>query len=189
MNNASTDSDQDDGPQRDSLTAFLARIAAALAVSFILTWVLVTAGLVEPAAAQANNSTCVNATNVTDCNGYYANVTPTVQNQTWMEGHQDPTLHNTTGFLTRIGTFIIGSGPSAPGAQGATGSLVMGLVVFGSIVYASSGSRTGFVGGGVIAITVIVGLYSANLAPLWVYAVALMLIALVGAIAIKRVFR
>jgi hypothetical protein len=109
---------------------------------------------------------------------YYNNSTTDVPNETWMDGREDATLDNTTHYLTRVVSFVIGGGVGAQGG-GAAGPLVAGLSVFGVVLGVVARGRTGSVGGGVMAIVAAAALVSAGFAPTWMYAVVVIALGLV----------
>ena len=96
----------------------------------------------------------------------------------WMDGATTPTFSNTTHYLSLVGTFVVGEDPSNPASGPVVGGLVFGLVAVG----ATGTSRTGLVGGGVVAVFSAAALsQGANLAPSWVYGLVMMLVAFIGA--------
>ena len=40
---------------------------------------------------------------------YYNNTSSFVANDSWLDGREDPTLDNTTNYITRVMTFVIGT--------------------------------------------------------------------------------
>lgn len=128
-----------------------------------------------PASAQANNTTA----------DYYNNTTTVVGNASWMAGHEDATLANTTHFLTRLATFVIGDG----GSGAAAGTLFTGLIIFGVVGAMTAGSRPGMVGGAVLGVGSIAGLVAAGFAPQWLYAVVLFVLGIIGTAVYRRATR
>jgi hypothetical protein len=92
-----------------------------------------------------------------------------VDNSTWMDGRQRPSLHNISSYVADIGPFAIGTG----GSSGIPGALLTGFLVFGGVVSIVGPSRVGAVAGGVIGVVTVGVLAELTLAPLWMLMVAL----------------
>jgi hypothetical protein len=133
------------------------------------------------AAAQTNNTTNTTATPP----GYYENASTTTPSG-WLEDRQDPTLVNVSALATRVGTFVIGSGSTTQGGGGPAGVVVFGLVVVGSVLGVVRGASVGSVAGPILLIAAAAVIVSVGLAPLWLYAVILLGVGVVGAAAILR---
>lgn len=142
----------------------------AIAIS-ILVLELVAIGLIASSAGAVNNTTA----------NPYNNTTPVVDNGSWMQGREDPTLDNSTHFVTRIGTFILGNNGGS-----AVGSLLIGLLVMGFIGAAAGGSRFGVVAGAVIGMAAVAGLVEAGFAPVWTYGVLLFILGILATIVWRR---
>ena len=113
---------------------------------------------------------------------YYNNSTTEIGNASWMEDREDPTLGNTSHFISRIATTILGSGDLGAGAN----ALLSGLLVSGLFVGAIGRSRTGVVGGATMGILVAAGLTAAGYAPTWVYGVLLAVVGIIVATVLIR---
>lgn len=154
-----------------------ARLVSVLLVTLTL------ASLTVPLAAAGNNST-----NVSEKAPYYDNTSTDVANESWMAGHERPTLHNVTSMLTRVGTFIIGD-TSMQGADASAGPIVTGIVLFGVVAGTAIGGRVGAVGGGVMGVVTISALVTAAVAPHWIYALVMLAVGGVLTVAIIRALR
>lgn len=126
--------------------------------------------------------------NVSDKAPYYDNQSDQVRNETWMDNRTEPTLDNTTHYLTRVGGFVIGQQP-AQGGVGPAGVMLLSLVLFGSFVGLSEGRSVGPIGGAVLAVALASGVATVGLAPHWIYAVVIMGLGLVLAAVAIRIFR
>jgi hypothetical protein len=124
--------------------------------------------------AAANNSTT--STNISDVAGYYDNESAVVANESWMDGREEWSFDNGTNYLTRLSTFLVGSGHTAQGGAGSAGALITGLAVFGMFAGLLVGSGVGAVAGMVLAVSTTVGVIRIGLAPAWLYAVLLFLL-------------
>lgn len=158
------------------------RSIAALAISAILVasiGILLAGSIGSPVGL-------ARADNVTNVTGYYANATITVNNASYYQGRQKATFDNTVNMLTRLGTFVIGVDDSKTALSGGS-SILIGLIVFGAVIGMSGWSRQGVVGGGVMAIVTLAGLVGLGLAPVWLWAVVLVLIAVALAGPVLRV--
>lgn len=114
----------------------------------------------------------------------YNNSTETPANGTWMDNRTGVTLDNSTAFLARFGGFIIGD------TGGSVGSILTSFVVGGLVVAMLGTTRVGLVAGGVAAMaTGAVLSEGAQLAPRWVFAVAVMLIGFIAAVVYLRMIR
>lgn len=136
-----------------------------------------------PAAAQDNNTT-----NISDVAPYYANNTSDVANESWMHGHEAPTLANFSHYLTRVGGFIVGNGGQAQGG-GSMQGLILGLIIMASFVGIAVGPGVGGVGGAVLAVIGVAGLVSAALVPGWLYPVVLFVVGAILAVVVIRAYR
>lgn len=144
-------------------------LSAALVVSIVTILVgLATVG--GATGAGGGESTGVQTTTLPEP---YNDSTPTVGNESWMQGNEEPTLNNVILMFTRVGTFVIGSG------GGALGAALMGLVVFGVVVSMVGGSAPGLVGGAVLGTATIAALSIAGFAAPWTWAVTIFAIGIV----------
>jgi hypothetical protein len=98
--------------------------------------------------------------------------------QDWSGGHDDPTLEAVLYYASLLGTFVVGTHPSASGA----GPVISGLLI-GSVALARVGpTRPGLVAGGVVAVAAAAVLsQGAGLLPVWVYGVAMLAVGFVAA--------
>ena len=149
------------------LVGVLAVLLVVAAVGVAPTAATTTTGVV----AQENNTT-----NISDVAGYYNNSSAVVANESWMDGREEWSFDNGTNYLTRLSTFLIGSGHTAQGGVGSAGALITGLAVFGMFAGMLVGSGVGAVAGMVLAVSTTVGVIRIGLAPAWLYAVLLFLL-------------
>lgn len=129
-----------------------------------------------------------NTTNATDKAPYYNNSSTAVANESWTEGHEEPTLANFTHYLTRVGGFVIGDGGSAQGG-GSANSMIVGLLFMGAFGAVAVGGRFGSVGGVVMGTAAIGGLATASIIPTWLYPVVLFAVGGIASIVAIRTFR
>lgn len=161
---------------------FGARVAVVLAALLLVGLGL--AGLAAPADAAPPTPT----QNVTDKAPYYADNTSDVANESWMDGHEEPTLANVTHYLARVGGFVVGE-QSLAGAPGSAGPLLTGFVLLGLVGGAAIGGGIGAAGGVALTVAVVGVLAGAALLPQWLYAVVLIGVALVATAALLRLLR
>lgn len=112
----------------------------------------------EPASAQSTVTPIYNGTN-TDVN-----------NESWTMNRTNVTLDNVTAYVTRVGTFVIGTETQS---SSVAGSLLTGLLVFGFVITMLGSSSAGVVAGGAIGLATASALVAVNIAPVWIYVVAL----------------
>lgn len=164
-------------------------IAALLLTASIATVAMMTPAGVATVAANETNDT--NGTNVSDEAPYYANQTPSVKNESWMDGRENATLDNVFHYASRFGTFVIGSGSDSTNVDDprSAGPLLVGVVLLGAIMGTAVGSGVGSVGGGVLSMVGLFGLVAVDVAPTWVYAVGLFGLGIVLSAVFKRAVR
>lgn len=121
-------------------------------------------------------ATVAAADNVSKNSTYY-NGTPTVENESWMEGREDPTLDNQTAMLTRLSTFIIGTGGG--GDLPDLGLILTGFVVFGLVGGVVAGSGGGAVAGAVLGVVAAGSLSRTGFLPEWIYVLVLMAVGII----------
>jgi len=134
-------------------------------------------GAIGTATAQTNNTSTPPP--------YYDNASNATPSG-WLDNRQEPTLVNVSAMLTRVGTFIIGTGGTTQGGGGPAGVIVFGLTVLGVVLGVVRGSSVGSVGGSVVVIAAAAVIVSVGLAPMWLYAVILFGVGIVAATAILR---
>jgi len=148
----------------------------------IITLVVVLAALAllsGPVAAQ-NNST------LNETAPYYANNSSQVNQSAWFAGYENVSLDSIAGMATRLGPFIIGTGPVIPGGVGYAGPIITGLVVAGVFLGSVAGTGMGSEAGSVVALVTVYGLIEVGLAPAWIKVVVLFLIGTVTAVVVIR---
>lgn len=131
----------------------------ALVVAAVVSWLLVLVGA-DPAIA--TNHTTVEPIH----NGTPSGI---VDNETWMEGRERPSLHNISSYVADIGPFVIGTGDGS----GIPGALLTGFLVFAGVISIIGPSRVGAVAGGVIGVVTVSVLVELALAPMWMLMVLL----------------
>lgn len=139
------------------------------------------AGASAPAATVQANET---NTTIEDVAPYYANHSGEVENESWMAGAtdgNDPSAIVT--MLSRVMTFVIGSD------SGSSGALLMGMLLFGSLLGFVIDVSVGLIGGGVLAMLSLFGVVAIGLAPAWLVPVALFGIGMILATTFRGVFR
>jgi len=104
----------------------------------------------------------------------YYNNTTAVDNESWLEGNEDPTAENTTSLIGRVGSFIIGSDTGS-----ALGALLTSVITGGMVVSMIGGSRLGMVGGATTGVLTLGGMTAAGLAPTWMWALVIFGVGLV----------
>lgn len=133
--------------------------------------------LSSPTAAQlSNNST------------YYDNHSSQVDNESWMQGRERPTLDNFTHYSTRVVGFYIGQEEAQDGV-GPAGAMLLSLLIFGALLRGMDDRQVGPVAGVVLAIALAFAVVTASLAPNWIYAVGLFGIGLVLSAVVIRLLR
>lgn len=150
------------------------RVVAAV-LACIITLVAVAMVMPVPAAAQDNTS-----------DPYYNNTTATVDNESWMAGHENATLDNQVSMLTRISVVVVGSGPTTQGGGGPAGVLIFGFVLVGAGVATMGRSNVGAVGGGALFVALAAGVVQLGFAPAWTWALILLGVGIVATTAYLR---
>jgi hypothetical protein len=130
------------------------------------------------AVAQTNNTTATPPP-------YYENASNSTPSG-WLKDRQDPTLVNVSAMVTRLGTFVVGTGGTTQGGGGPAGVVVFGLTLIGVVLGVVRGSSVGSVGGPILLIAAAAVIVSVGLAPMWLYAVILLGVGIVAAAAILR---
>lgn len=161
--------------------AWLHILAGAVLVS---AFAVATLGFGVTPGVAANNTTT--AANLSDVAPYYANQSTAVNNASWMANHSDPTLQNATFHLVRFVSFVIGTGDPAPGGVGLTGPLMLTLTLMGAFLGTLVNTRTGMVGGGVLAVMAIAAFSTVGMAPSWLYVVLLFVLGLILSAVARR---
>lgn len=98
--------------------------------------------------------------------GYYDNNTTVTGDDEWMDGNEEATFDSVLTFVTRIGTFVVGSGGSAS----AVGSLITSVVVGGIVMGILGGTAVGIVGGVTVTTMTLGALAAAGMVPIWLWA-------------------
>jgi len=150
------------------------RIVAIVLATITLGVVL--AALTAPPAAAQNNSSAP----------YYNNTTSTVDNQTWLAGHEDASLDDQVSMLTRISVVVVGSGGATQGGGGPAGVLVFGFVLAGAGTATLARSDVGSVGGGALFVALAAGVVQLGFAPTWTWALVLLGIGILATAAYLR---
>lgn len=148
-------------------------------ISLVLMVLLVSSTFVGVAGGLAvqNNTTAA---------PYFANQSTQVDNESWMEGREEPTLDNSTHMLTRLSSFVIGEQRAQGG--GWAGILITAIVTLGVMLGATFGADLGPIGGATLSVVAIRALVGAGLAPPWIMAVALVLLGIAATAALRRAF-
>jgi len=120
---------------------------------------------------------------------YYENASNDTGQDTWMDGRQDPTIANVTHYVSRLQTFVIGGGVSAQGGIGSAGALLTGGLVILVSLGGGAGTQGGAPGGAALGVAMLSVLSGLGLLPSWMYAVFLLLLALVLVAAFLRAQR
>jgi len=116
----------------------------------------------------------------------YNNSDANVTHDEWTDGHEEVTIQNVSHYISRVGTFIIGSDPNDPGA----GPLFTGLLVAGFGILVMGTSQAGLVASGTMAVIVVAVLSAGTgLLPPWLYGVIVLMIAFVGGVIYVRAVR
>jgi hypothetical protein len=139
-------------------------------------------------ALSAGGGAAAAQSNVSNTSPYYNNTTDEIDNETWMEGREEPTLTNVSAWVTRVSTFVIGSG-GAGGGVGAAGALLTGALVFALVIAMVGATEVGVVGGAVAGISGVFLLVELGLAPSWLYVVVLGALGIVATAVFLRVVR
>lgn len=148
----------EDGFQLDTWKDHALRGLLILAILILVLGWNHAAGFSEPVSGQSTITPIYNGT------------TPDVNNESWTQNRTDVTTDNTTAYIVRVGTFVIGSETNQ---SSVAGSLLTGLLVFGFIITVLGSSKAGVVAGGAIGLTTAFTLVEVNIAPLWIYVLAL----------------
>lgn len=151
----------------------------------LLVLTIVVAALALPFAAGSVGAQESNETNQTEPAPYYDNTSTDVDNESWTAGNEDATFENITTYVSRIGTFVIGSDPGDNNAP--TGPLIIGLMVLGAGLGVTVGSDLGIVSGAVLAVLSLAGVSAVGIFPQWVYAIGLFGVGLMLSASFKRV--
>lgn len=156
----------------------------ALALTGVGALVLLALLVALPAPAAAESVAQDNSTNTTidDVAPYYPEH-PTVDNASWTEGNENASADSIGTYLSRLGTFVIGSDSSSGGA------MVTGMVLLGAMLGAVVRSRVGLIGGGVLTVASLWGVVGIGLAPEWVLGVTMFGVALVLSAAMRRILQ
>lgn len=165
------------------------RVLAALAALTCLALVAAGGPGVDPVAGATPTATPTPTESVGEKAPFYENATADPNNESWMAGHENPSLTNVTHYVTRLGGFVIGSGVEAQGGVGMAGPMLLGLVVAGALLSAGASPRVGVVGGSVLFVASVAVLATTGLLPTWLYAIALFAIGLVAATVLIRLVR
>jgi hypothetical protein len=116
----------------------------------------------------------------------YGNETATANDDDWTDDRSTVDLVNVSHYVSRVGTFVVGSDPGDPGA----GPLLTGLLALGLSLATLGTSRAGVVASGAAGIVVVAALADgAGLLPGWLYGVAVLTVALLGAGIYTRLLR
>lgn len=116
----------------------------------------------------------------------YNNSTAAPDSGNWTEGHGDVTLENVSYYVAAAGSFLIGDHPDDGGAA----PLFAGMIVGGVVVSYLGTSGAGLVAGASMGMVSIAALsQTAGLLPKWMYGVAVLFVAFVGAIIYIRGLR
>lgn len=107
-----------------------------------------------------------------------------VDNESWMDGNEDPTIENSTTIFTRIGTFVVGSN-----GDGSTGAVLTGMLVLGALLGIGLGAPIGTVAGGTLATAGVFAIASTGLSPEWTVPVAMFGVGLFMASVAKRLLQ
>jgi hypothetical protein len=102
----------------------------------------------------------------------------------WLSG-VDLTLSGLVLLLSRIGTWIIGSGVQTSSGASA-GALGTGVLLGGLMLGMGASARVGMVAGGTLGMASIFAIVSIDAAPAWTYAVALFALGLLVAAVLRR---
>jgi hypothetical protein len=132
-----------------------------------------------PGAGTATAANDTTTASLNDTAPYYDNESSNVSFDSWMSGHETPSLSNVTHYLTRVSGFIIGYDTAGGGGGGPAGVMITALIMFGAFIGATAGVGVGPVGGATISMVAAAGLTAAGIAPTWIYGVALFGIGLV----------
>lgn len=153
--------------------------------------IIILVGLLALVAALSASSSAAPITttiNASDKAPYYSNESVNVDNESWMAGNHRPTLENTTNFLTRIGSFVVGTQPGSSSDE-AAGALIVGLLFMGMVLGAIGPNDIGFVAGSVAGTVTIAGLVVGGFAPGWLWPVVLFIAGVGAFVAYLRVYR
>jgi hypothetical protein len=122
---------------------------------------------------------------------YYDNTTDDQEFQedrdSWM-ADVDLTLAGLVTLMSRIGTWLIGSGVAAPSGASA-GALATGVIIGGMMLGFSAPAKVGSVGGGVLGIGGVAAIVAIDAAPVWMYAVMLFALGLLAANVFRSALR
>lgn len=156
----------------------------ALALAGVGVLVLLALLVAVPAPAAAENVAQTNDSNTTieDVAPYYPEH-PSVDNESWTEGNENASANSIGTYLSRLGTFVIGSDSSSGGA------MVTGMVLLGAMLGAVVRSRVGLIGGGVLTVASLWGVVGIGLAPEWVLGITMFGVALVLSAAMRRILQ
>lgn len=144
--------------------------------------------VMEVAAAQATPTPTPG--NVSEVAGYYNDSDTSVGNTSWLANRSDPTLQNVSYWAVVSGGWIIGDGSGAPGGIGLAGPLVLGVTLGGALLLGPiSRARVGPVAGAVLVVTLLFGVTSAALAPVWLVPIGLFVLGLVASAVVISILR
>jgi hypothetical protein len=102
----------------------------------------------------------------------------------WLSG-VDLTLAGLIMLVSRVGTWIIGTGIQSPSGAPA-GALATGVMLGGLMLGMGASSRVGMVAGGTLGMSSIFAIAAIDFAPSWMYAVALFALGLLASAVIRR---
>ncbi len=176
----------EDEPDWRATVAMIALAGVVLAAT-VVGITMLPGGQLDAAAANDETTTLTNET-LGEKAPYYEENTSDVNNESWMNGHENATLDNMASMATRVGGFVIGT-RAAQGGVGPANGLVLALVVFGVVATAGARSRVGTVGGSVLGIAAAAALSVVGLAPSWLFAVIMFGVGLVAAKALINILR
>lgn len=149
---------------------------------------VVVPGVAEGAAAN-DETTTVSTVSVEEKAPYYANHSnESAGVESWMDGREDPTLANVTHYLTRVPSFLVGTG-SMSGGSGPVGTVLSGLIVLAAFLGTTIGTPVGPVGGTTVSMIALAGLTSVGMLPEWLFAVALFGVGLVATKVFISIYR
>lgn len=158
-------------------TRSLAVMALAIALSLLIGAVVVGMVIPQPVAAASTTTTSTPPD--------YYNDSVNVNNESWMEGNENATLDSTIGFVTRIGTFIVGSG----GGASAVGSILTSVVLGGVVLGLLGGATVGIVGGVTVGTLTLGALAAAGMVPVWLWALGVLAVGVVLATIVIRALK
>lgn len=170
--NTSTPGEAPDKPDstRQQLVAMATLLGAVLLTAFVL-WTVATA---PAGTVTAQDGDYYNDTNVSEGadDGWY--------------GDGNATLDQVVDMVTRVPTYVIGTGAQDQSGTGYVGVLLTALLMVGSAAMSIAGIGVGPVGGTAVGLTVGFGLARIGLAPPWMRVLMLFGLGVLAAMAIRR---